>query len=132
MGACHTPAVRRARFALLLLALLAALSVVAPSGALADGCNGSAGDTQYFDPLQPCSNQPPPTTSTPSTTPTTAPPSTTTVVPAVASTAKAADPKSSKSLPYTGLDLGPAVLLGVVLLGGGVVLRRLITRRETG
>jgi hypothetical protein len=124
--------VRRARFALLVLALLAVLSVIGPSVAVADSCNGSAGDTQYFDPLAPCNSQ---TTPSGSTTPATTTPggSTTTTPPVTAALASTTtttkDPK--KSLPFTGLDLGPAVLIGVVLLGGGVALRRAVARGET-
>jgi hypothetical protein len=124
--------VRRARFALLILALFAVCSVALPGSALADGCNGSAGDTQYFDPLQPCNSQPPPTSGQTHSSGTTSTPSYPTATTAVASTTTKADPKSSKTLPFTGLDLGPTIVIALALLGGGVILRRLAIRGDTG
>ena len=123
-----------------MLALVGVICIWSPTGALANGCNGSAGDNQYVDPLQNCN---PPgsghssgggsggsgSTSTPSTTPT----STTSTIPTAsaaatttttASTASAKDPKSSRSLPFTGLDLVPALIVAASLLGAGLVLRR--------
>lgn len=120
-----------------MLGLLAALTLVLPGAALADGCNGSAGDTQYFDPLASCNTQQSSGHEhSGSTTPTTTTPAATTPSTATAASANtttsSTDPTSTKSLPFTGLDLGPAVLIGVALLGGGVILRRLIARGETG
>lgn len=117
------------RRVLLSLALLFAFSVIVPSTALANGC-GSAGDSQYFDPLQNCNTQPPPPTHTSSppppvtTYPTTTQPTTT--QPTV-TLAASSDP-GSKSLPFTGLDLAPVVVIAVALVGGGLVLRRLAAR----
>ncbi|HLJ01911.1 MAG TPA: hypothetical protein VKT31_00645 [Solirubrobacteraceae bacterium] len=103
------------------LALLFAFSVIAPSNALADGC-GSAGNSQYFDPLQSCNTQPPPPTHTSST----PPPVTTypTVTQPTVTVAASSDP-GSKSLPFTGLNLVPVIVIAVALVGGGLVLRRL-------
>jgi hypothetical protein len=120
-------------------ALAAVVSVCVPAGALASGCGGSAGDSQYVDPLQNCN---PPSsgnssgtshtstsgtaTSTPTTTST--PTATTpTASAATAATTSAKDPKGGKSLPRTGLDLLPALAVAFALLVGGVVLRR-VTR----
>jgi hypothetical protein len=109
------------RRVLLSLALLFAFSVIAPTTALANGC-GSAGDSQYFDPLQNCNMQQPPPTHTSST----PPPVTTTPITTLPTVTVAAsrDP-GSKSLPFTGLNLVPVVVIAVALLGGGLALRRL-------
>ena len=122
---------RRARLALLTLALVAALSVVSPAGALANGCNSSAGDSQYFDPLQSCTPQPPPTSGQTHSAGAGTPVTSTTATTA-STTTPTTDPQSSKSLPFTGLNLGPAIAIGVVLLCGGVLLRRLATRGNPG
>jgi hypothetical protein len=135
--------VRGPRLILLAIARAAALSVSVPAAALASGCGGSAGDSQYVDPLQNCN--PPsgghsggtshtstsgtvtstPTTSTP---PVTTPSATTaTTTTAATTTPSAKDPKPGKSLPRTGLDLLPALAVAFALLGGGVALRR-VTR----
>jgi cobalamin biosynthesis Mg chelatase CobN len=108
--------------------------------ALASGCNTSAGDSQYVDPLANCN---PPSTShnggsggstsgQTSTTPATVPtPTSTTPTATVASTttttttSASKDPSSSKSLPFTGLNLVPALIVAAGLLGSGLVLRRL-------
>jgi hypothetical protein len=111
------------RVVLLALALLLALSVVAPTAALAGGC-GSAGDSQYFDPLQTCNPAPPPTHTSPTSPPATSYP--TTPVPTV--TLAASHDTGSKSLPFTGLNLVPVVVIAVALLGGGLALRRLAAR----
>jgi hypothetical protein len=139
--------VRAVRYLLLVLSLFAVLALTGPAGALASGCNNSAGDSQYIDPLAPCNGSggghhsggshtstTPTTSTTPATTPTTTPTtSTPTTTATVASTStsttsgKAKDPKS-KALPRTGLDLAPALIVAVAFLGGGLVLRRLASR----
>lgn len=121
-----------------MLACAGLICAWAPAGALASsGCNGSAGDSQYVDPLANCN--PPATGSgggssgasssqtssgtatTPSQTATIASSTTTTTHTASASK----DPSSSKTLPFTGLDLVPALLVASALLGSGLALRRL-------
>ncbi len=108
--------------------LLGAGTALAASGS---GCPGSAGDSQYVDPLgcptTSTSTPPPPTTST-----TTPPPSTTTSQPATVASATATTSGSSTahdpsgSLPHTGLDLWAVIALGVGLLAAGIVVRRLL------
>lgn len=120
---------RRLGLLLTCLAVIGALSLLGAGASLADsspGCSGSAGDSQYVDPLG-C-----PTTSTSATPPpTTTPPAQQTPTPAatVANTATTtpttADPKSSHgSLPFTGLDVWPAIAIGFGLFGAGLTLRR--------
>jgi hypothetical protein len=127
--------VRGLRHILFAIALAAVVSVCVPAGALAAGCGGSAGDSQYVDPLANC-NPPPSGTSHTSTsgqtgtsTPTAPTATTPTASTPIASTAattttSAKDPKTGKSLPFTGLDLLPALAVALALLGGGVALRR--------
>lgn len=124
-----------------LLVVLAFVGVVcawsAPGALASGGCNSSAGDSQYVDPLANC-NQPSPshnggsggaTSGQTSTTPTTVvTPTSTTPTATVAATttgSKTKDPPSSKSLPFTGLNLVPALIVAVGLLGSGLALRRL-------
>ncbi len=137
------------RHIILALVIAGAVSVFLPAGALASGCNGSAGDSQYVDPLQNCN---PPssshsggsgssqtggstgassdtTTSTTSAS-TVSASSTTTATASNTTSTTAKDPTSSKSLPYTGLDLVPALLVAAALLGGGLVLRRVTAERR--
>ena len=133
---------RGLRYIVVLLVALFAVSVWAPASALANGCNSSAGDQQYVDPLQNCNpapsssgthTNPAPSTSvpTPATTPTPiASTSSTTAVTATTATTHGSDPSSSKTLPYTGLNLGAALAVAMSLLGGGLVLRRLTAARE--
>lgn len=122
---------RRLGLVLTCLVLTGALALLGAGASLAassPGCSGSAGDQQYVDPLG-C-----PTTSTSSapqpTTPTATPAQQTptpsaTVASATTTTPSAADPKSSSGkLPHTGLEVWPAVALGVALFGAGVALRR--------
>jgi hypothetical protein len=120
---------RRLGLVLACLVAIAALMLVGAGAALAgsgNGCGGSAGDSQYVDPLG-C-----PTTSTTSTS-TTPPPTTTTgtattppatVASATTTTSSAATGHDPKSLPRTGLDVWAAVALGAGLLGAGIVIRR--------
>jgi hypothetical protein len=131
--------VRAARHLLLVLSLACAVGLSLTAVAGASGCNNSAGDNQYVDPLQQCQQggSTTPTTSTPTGT-TTAPATTTTSTSAAATvatssttttnTASARDPKSSKTLPFTGFDVGPALIVACALLGGGFALRRLAGR----
>lgn len=126
--------------------MLAAVAVLAPAGALASGCG--AGQSQYVDPLQNCngSGAPPPSSGKKTTHPSTPPssatpvssgtpnattanstPSTTPSSTASTASGKTSDPGSKgKSLPYTGLDLAPALLVAFALVGGGFVLRRVV------
>ena len=131
---------RGPRHILLAIALAAVVSVCVPAGALASGCGGSAGDSQYVDPLQNCN---PPSsghsggtshtstsgtaTSTPTTTSTSTATTPTASTAATATTTSAKDPKTGKSLPRTGLDILPALAVAFALLVGGVALRR-VTR----
>jgi hypothetical protein len=134
---------RRLGLVLTCLVLTGAPALLGAGASLAassPGCSGSAGDQQYVDPLgcptTSTSSAPPPTTPTTTpaqqtpTTPTTTPAQQTptpsaTVASATTTTPTAADPKSSSGkLPYTGLEVWPAVALGVALFGAGVALRR--------
>lgn len=135
----HTGRVRAARHLLLVLSLACALGLSLAAAAGASGCNNSAGDNQYVDPLQQCQQggSTTPTTSTPTGSTTTPAPTTTSTSPAatVAATstttttaAAAKDPKSSKTLPFTGFAVGPALIVAGALLGGGFALRRLAGR----
>lgn len=134
-GACHTRAVSPLRCILAATIVLGVLAMVAPAASLA-GCTGSAGDTQYVDPLAGCHKHKSSSTqasTTPSAATTTPSPST---PPAVASAATSTTPTattatgatgkdpSSKTLPYTGFQTWEAAGLGLVLLAGGFGLRR--------
>lgn len=133
-----------------LVTLLGALALIGPAGAAA--C--SAGDSQYIDPLNnncgthshhtshPAggsnsssnstssgSSNTSSSSSNPSSTVAAAGTSAATSATTSSSTATTAsgaakDPKTGKTLPYTGLDLGPALIVALVLLGGGFTLRR--------
>jgi hypothetical protein len=109
---------RRRLFVVLTLALALGLAAVA----LAD----SAGDNQYQDPF---GNTAPQSTA-PQTTPAPAPsaPATTPSQPAATSQAASSQPAAtaaaSGQLPRTGLDLRLVGGLGVLLVAGGVLLRR--------
>jgi hypothetical protein len=132
--------VRGLRHVFAVLACLGAICLWAPAGALAAGCHGSAGDNQYVDPLQHC-NHPgsghsggsgggsggSTTTSTPTTvtTPTSTTATTASSTSTTTSGAKSKDPSSGKTLPFTGLDLVPAMIVALALIGGGLALRRL-------
>jgi hypothetical protein len=143
---------------LLLACLLAGvLGAFGSASALASNCGG-AGNQQYIDPLQcgggggggtPSNNHPSSghssggstgtttaTTTTPTSTGTsgtasdTTTSATTTATGPTSTTSGTSTSKSDpKSLPYTGLDLAPSLLIAVGLLGGGVVLRRIVAER---
>lgn len=131
------------------LVAAAALALVAVPVALADDPNG----TQYGNPSGGVSTEPPPTTTSepPPTTTSEPPPTTTTDPPAItteppaittsaivpatrtnvkgqtaSATVKAKPSVAPKggSLPFTGLDLGLVLGFGIVLVGGGLLLRR--------
>ncbi|HEX6460662.1 MAG TPA: hypothetical protein VF032_17215 [Thermoleophilaceae bacterium] len=106
--------------------LLAALAVVVtlafPAASLAD----SAGDNQYSDPF---GNSPPVHSQTPTqpSAPAPSPPASTTAggqTQPAAATATGA----TRQLPRTGLDLRVLGGAGVVLLAGGLLLRRRLAR----
>lgn len=126
--------------------------MIAPAAAQAAKCHGSAGDNQYIDPLactpgfkgpggshpaggsHPSSSQTQTTasntTSTPAATTANTSSTTTTTTGGASGTTGGKDPKGKKQLPFTGLDLLPALLVAVSLLGGGLVLRRLVAADE--
>jgi hypothetical protein len=128
------------------LLVLAFPAITVTEGALAKkGPKPSAGDNQYIDPLanttttastptRTTGGTPTAPATTPSSTLSQTPPSaaTTTTAPSSAtaptSTAAPTTTTSARSLPFTGLNLGTLVLLGVGLLAGGLLLR-LIARR---
>lgn len=125
-----------------LLALLigsvavAAVTGFAPALALAQGGTGtSAGDQQYVDPLTSTTPAPSTAASSPSTpsASSSASPSTSGSSPS-ASTGSAssppasASPSSSATLPYTGLNLWPLVLVGIALIAGGALIRLALRR----
>jgi LPXTG-motif cell wall-anchored protein len=115
------------RLATMLVAL--ALSVAAPSAALAQG----AGDDQYSDPFGSGQNddqgsgdedagaEPAPEPSQPAE-PAPAPD------PAPEATASQQQPAPQEQLPYTGADAGLMALAGGVLLASGLALRRRTSR----
>lgn len=119
------------RLLLMCLGLIGALSLLGAGPSLAHSnpnCSGSAGDSQYVDPLA-CqttsTSTPPPTTTTapapaqPAQTPT---PS---VDAATVTTAKTSAPDPHHAvLAFTGLDIWPVLALGVAFLGAGIALRR--------
>ncbi len=128
---------RRSRLATAVCLLLGVLALALPAGALA---GGSAGNQQYTDPFG--SGRHSGTTSTraatTATTPTPTTPSTTTpstsssgggVDPTTAATTSSAPAvvtsrSASGSLPYSGFAVPTAAGLGVVLIAGGIGLRR--------
>ncbi|HLY49147.1 MAG TPA: hypothetical protein VKR21_08120 [Solirubrobacteraceae bacterium] len=126
----------RIRIISCLIAAGLALGTAGP--ALAQGgTTTSAGDQQYTDPLgntNTATASPPPTSSPAPSSSTSAPstgsnagsaPSSAATSPAAPSTT-AADP--AKTLPFTGLNVGLVVAVGLGLLGGGFLLLGL-TRR---
>ena len=104
----------------LLVVLVAVLALAAPAAVLAD----SAGDNQYQDPF---ANTAPQNT-TPQTAPAPAPTSPAQPAPAQSTsssgTPATAPAAASGQLPRTGLDLRLVGGAGIVLLGGGLLLRR--------
>jgi hypothetical protein len=104
----------------LLVVLIAVLALAAPAAVLAD----SAGDNQYQDPF---ANTAPQNT-TPQTAPAPAPTSPAQPAPAQPTSSSGGpgtDPAAaSGQLPRTGLDLRLVGGAGIVLLGGGLLLRR--------
>jgi LPXTG-motif cell wall-anchored protein len=118
------------------LIVLGLLATVVPAAALANG--GSAGDNQYVDPLagvHPHSGtsssssaaSSAATTSTPaaSTSPASTATTPTATTPTATSAATSTDPSSkTKSLPLTGFQDWQALGLGLVLVAGGLILRR--------
>jgi hypothetical protein len=111
-----------------LAALTAAALLAAPSAALGQ----SAGDEQYEDPFagdeqsQPQSQEPEPTA-----TPAPQEPAPEPTAPApVPETAPSPEPGAEPAeLPRTGLDAGPVIAVGAVLLAGGVALRLRVRER---
>jgi cytoskeletal protein RodZ len=122
------------------LAVLCAVALLGPAGALANG--PSAGDQQYIDPLgsgnhhhksnggsststttpsTSTATSPPPATVTPTTT--TATTASSTAATTSATPSHGHDP-SGKTLPFTGFDVWLAAGLGLSLLAGGAYLRR--------
>jgi LPXTG-motif cell wall-anchored protein len=134
---------RDGRHLAVLLVVLGALALAVPAVALA---GGSAGDNQYTNPFgggttsQPTSTTPPQTSSTtaPQTT-TSAAPAATTVSPATATTSvvTTSDPTATaaaspgvgtttggKALPRTGYADWELAGFGLVMIAGGLVIRR--------
>jgi uncharacterized surface anchored protein len=125
-----------ARVRILFCLAVGVLALSAPGIALAQGgTTTSAGDQQYVDPLA--------TTTTSATTPThptstttatapsassspTATPTTTTASPALTTSSTPA--ASANTLPFTGLNLGVLVAVGLGLIGGGALLLRFARR----
>jgi LPXTG-motif cell wall-anchored protein len=108
-----------------LAALAAAALLAAPATALGQ----SAGDDQYEDPFAGQNEEP--AQQEPAATPTPAP-----AEPAPAPTAPESTPAPAPQpgaapaeLPRTGLDTGPVLAIGAVLLAGGVVLRLRLRER---
>jgi cytoskeletal protein RodZ len=125
--------VSRSRPLLALLIVLGLLAALVPAVALANG--GSAGDNQYVDPLAGVHSHSgksgsssaatsAATTSTPASTAAASTTSTATT-PTATSAATSTDPRSkTKSLPFTGFQDWQAAGLGLVLVAGGLTLRR--------
>jgi hypothetical protein len=103
----------------LLVGLVVALAIALPAVSFAD----SAGDNQYQDPF---ANTAPTNTAPAATTMPAATPAPAATAPASSSSSSpSADPAAaSGQLPRTGLDLRLVGGAGVLLLGGGLLLRR--------
>jgi 2-oxoglutarate dehydrogenase E2 component (dihydrolipoamide succinyltransferase) len=117
-----------------LAALAAALLLAAPAPALAQ----SAGDDQYEDPFAGQNEEQPAPAATPAPAepapaePAPAPSEPAPVEPAAESTPVpvAQEPGAEPAeLPRTGLDAGPVLAIGTVLLAGGLVLRLRLRER---
>jgi hypothetical protein len=112
-----------------LLIVLGLFAALIPAAALANG--SSAGDNQYVDPLSgvhsgnsssSSSSSASGTAGTSATAATTA--TTTTPTATTAGTTSTAASRKSKTLPFTGFDDWQAAGLGVLLMVGGLGLRR--------
>jgi len=151
--ACHTRAVRSWRLTAICLALIGICALAGPAVALASGPGSSAGDQQYVDPLAGVNGN---SATHPTSTPPTSAPSSassssgspssggapsdtgvsSSVTPAnpdpatvtATATATTATTTSAPTLPRTGFDVGVAAGLGLVLVGGGLGLRRQVAR----
>jgi hypothetical protein len=121
----------------LALALASALLACAPTAALAQ----SAGDQQYEDPLPPGGGDPsgdgggetpaPAPSPSPAPAPAPAPSGSAPVGPSGATPAPVAGTgTASGTLPHTGVDPLPLLLLGSAMLLGGLGVRRLVARSE--
>lgn len=103
-------------------ALAVVVALALPAAALAD----SAGDNQYSDPF---GNSPPTQTQTQTTTPSAPAPSQPASTPAAQTQPTATTASgSSDQLPRTGLDLRVLGGAGVLLVAGGVLMRRRLGR----
>lgn len=116
----------RSRHVLVCLGLLALLA--GPAVALAQG-GGSAGDQQYTDPFGSTTKTSQTHTQTQTETVATPPPVSTTPAPATTaattdgSTTAVATAATSKTLPYTGLDLWTVAGVGLTLTASGLLIR---------
>ena len=112
-----------------LICLLAALALAVPAAVLpATAFGQSAGDEQYVDPFQddtPQNNSSNDSGSQSDDTSSGQQTSQTTTTTGDTAGTSAQDPAAaSGTLPRTGEDLWPVALIGVLLLGGGLALRR--------
>jgi dipeptide/tripeptide permease len=127
---------------LVMAGLLALASGVAQAQG---GGNNSAGNSQYVDPLSAnghskhgshsSGSSGSTTTTTVTTTTTTTATGSSTLSPSAPSSvsgsgtpSRSSSADSGKTLPYTGLNLGACVALGLGLLAGGLALRRALAR----
>jgi cytoskeletal protein RodZ len=126
------------RNALALLCLLGLAGFVVPAAALATG--PSAGDQQYIDPLSGSHHHSSSTTTSSPTTPAASTPSSSattsgtaaasvTTTASAGTTAAPAAASSGKTLPFTGLNVGLAAGVGVLMLAAGAGMRRRVSRR---
>jgi LPXTG-motif cell wall-anchored protein len=103
----------------------ACLALALPGAALAD----SAGDNQYQDPLGNTPSQQKPKKKTQSTTqtatPTQTPASSSSAPSSTAASTTTTTAQNSGTLPRTGMPVVPLVVVGVALIAGGVLIRRL-------
>jgi hypothetical protein len=107
------------------------LLLLGTGSALAGGGGGSAGNSQYVDPLsaKPSGHHKTQTTTTTAGTPSTTGTSTgSSTLSQSAPSSVASSGSSGKKLPFTGLDLWACIGLGLGLLGVGLALRRTLTR----